>query len=109
MTSDFLNRDFRHLSAQHPLSMVRLDVRLPGKSGIEALPEIRKIAGDLRVLLITAFADLRQAVDAMKIGADDYLAKPVECQGNRTHAAKKLGISRRALIYKLRAIETETQ
>jgi DNA-binding NtrC family response regulator len=31
----------------------------------------------------------------------------VECNGNRTHAAKKLGISRRALLYKLRAIKTE--
>ena len=31
-----------------------------------------------------------------------------ECRGNRTHAAKKLGISRRALIYKLRAIEAES-
>jgi DNA-binding NtrC family response regulator len=31
-----------------------------------------------------------------------------ECQGNRTQTAKKLGISRRALIYKLRAIESET-
>jgi DNA-binding NtrC family response regulator len=30
-----------------------------------------------------------------------------ECHGNRTHAAKKLGISRRTLIYKLRAIEAE--
>jgi DNA-binding NtrC family response regulator len=30
-----------------------------------------------------------------------------ECQGNRTHAAKKLGISRRALIYKIRAIDDD--
>ena len=37
------------------------------------------------------------------------LATLSECNGNRTHAAKKLGISRRALIYKLRAIEAESQ
>ncbi len=59
-------------------AMVLLDVRLPGMSGIEALDEIRNIAGDLPVLLITAFADLRQAVEAMKHGADDYLAKPID-------------------------------
>jgi len=58
--------------------MVLLDVRLPGISGIEVLAEIRQIAGDLPVLLITAHADLRQAVAAMKGGADDYLAKPVD-------------------------------
>ncbi len=60
--------------------MVLLDVRLPGMSGLEALPEIRKLAGNLPVLLVTAFADLRQAVAAMKSGAVDYLAKPVDLE-----------------------------
>ena len=60
--------------------MVLLDVRLPGMSGIEALGEIRKLAGDVPVLLITAYADLRQAVAAMKGGADDYLSKPIDLE-----------------------------
>ena len=47
----------------HP-DMVLLDVRLPGISGIEAIPEIRKVAPNLPVLLITAYADLKQAVAA---------------------------------------------
>jgi DNA-binding NtrC family response regulator len=58
--------------------VVLLDVRLPGISGIDALPQIRKIAPDLPVLLITAYADLRQAVAAIKVGANDYLAKPLD-------------------------------
>ena len=62
----------------HVPDMVLLDVRLPGMNGIEALAEIRKIAERLPVLLITAYADLRQAVAAVKCGADDYLAKPVD-------------------------------
>ena len=66
------------LIRQNPPDMVLLDVRMPGMSGIEALAEIRKTAGDLPVLLVTAHADLRQAVDAMKGGADDYLVKPVD-------------------------------
>ena len=65
------------ISRQMP-DMVLLDVRLPGISGIEALARIRKISGDLPVLLITAHADLRQAVAALKGGADDYLAKPID-------------------------------
>jgi len=64
----------RHSAAD----MVLLDVRLPGISGIETLAEIRKLADNLPVLLITAYADLRQAVSAVKSGADDYLAKPVD-------------------------------
>ena len=59
-------------------AMVLLDVRLPGMSGIEALSEIREIASNLPVLLITAYADLREAVTAVKGGANDYLAKPVD-------------------------------
>jgi two-component system response regulator HydG len=59
-------------------AMVLLDVRLPGMSGIEALAEIRKIVDKLPVLLITAYADLRQAVAAVKGGADDYLSKPID-------------------------------
>ena len=61
-----------------PPDMVLLDVRLPGMSGIEALGEIRKIAGALPVVLITAHGELRQAVEAIKSGADDYLLKPLD-------------------------------
>ena len=60
------------------VNMVLLDVRLPGMSGLEALPEIRKLAPELPVLLITAYGDLRQAVAAVKGGAVDYLVKPVD-------------------------------
>ena len=64
--------------AETTVNMVLLDVRLPGMSGLEALPEIRKLAPELPVLLITAYGDLRQAVAAVKGGAVDYLVKPVD-------------------------------
>jgi DNA-binding NtrC family response regulator len=66
------------LIRRRPPDMILLDVRLPGMSGIEALGEIRNLAGKLPVLLITGYADLRQAVSAMKGGADDYLSKPID-------------------------------
>ncbi len=58
--------------------MVLLDVRLPGMDGVEVLRHIRERFPRLPVLLITAHADLRQAVAALKSGADDYLAKPID-------------------------------
>jgi DNA-binding NtrC family response regulator len=73
--------------------MVLLDVRLPGMSGIEALREIRARDAELPVLLITAHADIRQAVSAVKSGADDYLAKPVDLQELHTAIADVLGTS----------------
>jgi DNA-binding NtrC family response regulator len=72
-------------------AMVLLDVRLPGMSGLDALAEIRKLAGDLPILLITAYADLRQAVEAMKTGADDYLSKPVDLDELATAITDALG------------------
>jgi DNA-binding NtrC family response regulator len=63
---------------QQTPDLVLLDVRLPGMSGIETLTEIRNQWEDIPVLLITAYADLRQAVSAVKQGAADYLAKPVD-------------------------------
>jgi len=71
--------------------LVLLDVRLPGLSGIETLNRIRESSPDLPVLLITAFADLRQAVAAMKGGAVDYLAKPVDLDELRVAMADALG------------------
>jgi two-component system response regulator HydG len=76
--------------------MVLLDVRLPGINGIETLTELRQLGAELPVLLITAFADLRQAVEAMKGGADDYLSKPVDLDELRTAIADALGISQDA-------------
>ncbi|MAT68683.1 MAG: sigma-54-dependent Fis family transcriptional regulator [Planctomycetaceae bacterium] len=70
--------DALRLFAAEPPAMVLLDVRLPGMSGIEALAEIRELQPTLPVCLITAHADLRQAIEAVKSGADDYLAKPID-------------------------------
>lgn len=74
-----------------PPAMVILDIRLPGISGIEALGQIRQFAPTLPVLLITAYADIRQAVAAMKSGADDYLAKPIDLDELEAVIADKLG------------------
>ncbi len=63
---------------EHPVHMVIMDVRMPGMSGLEALREIRKSFPILPVLLITAYADVRDAVSAIKDGALDYLVKPID-------------------------------
>ncbi|TVS19828.1 MAG: sigma-54-dependent Fis family transcriptional regulator [Planctomycetaceae bacterium] len=74
-------------------ALVLLDIRLPGISGLQTLEEIRKMHQRLPVLLITAYADLRQAVAAMKSGADDYLSKPVDLDELRVVIQDLLGLS----------------
>lgn len=84
------------LLAQGSIAMILLDVRLPGISGMETLARIRQRDTELPVLLITAHADLRQAVTAMKGGAEDYLAKPVDLEELRVAILDALGASAEA-------------
>jgi len=65
---------------QHAAAMILLDVRLPGMSGIDALPKLRELMPTVPVVLVTAYADVRQAVAAVKSGADDYLSKPIDLE-----------------------------
>src|SRR6185503_10352183 len=59
-------------------AMMISDVRMPGMSGLETLRRVRQKHPDLPVLLVTAFADIRSAVTAMRDGAVNYLAKPID-------------------------------
>ncbi|MCS7471479.1 sigma-54 dependent transcriptional regulator [Stieleria sp. ICT_E10.1] len=80
------------LLQQRPPDMILLDVRLPNMSGIEALPELRQRLPTVPVVLITAFADVRQAVEAVKRGADDYLSKPIDLEELKVSVFDALGL-----------------
>ncbi|MBI5693568.1 MAG: sigma-54-dependent Fis family transcriptional regulator [Verrucomicrobia bacterium] len=66
------------LLAQEPFALLISDVRMPGISGIETFRRVREMLPALPVLLVTAFADIRSAVAAMRDGAVNYLAKPID-------------------------------
>jgi len=59
-------------------SLMISDVRMPGLSGLETLQRARKDFPALPVLLVTAYTDIREAVAAMRDGAVNYLAKPID-------------------------------
>ena len=56
---------------------VLLDQRMPGMDGLETLRHIKERAPGARVIMITAFASIELAVDAMKLGATDFVRKPM--------------------------------
>ena len=58
--------------------LVLSDINMPGMSGIDLLAEIRKTWPDMGVFMITAYGDEENYNTAMKLGADDFLTKPVE-------------------------------
>lgn len=57
-----------------------LDLMMPGMNGIDTLSEIRKISPKTKVIMITAFATIENAVDAIKKGAYDYISKPFKIE-----------------------------
>lgn len=61
---------------QHAYQALITDLRMPGMTGMELLTQVKKIAPAVEVVLVTAHGTVQTAVDAMKIGAYDYLLKP---------------------------------
>ena len=65
------------LLEQEEFDLVLLDNVMPGKSGIEFLPEIKSQYSDMAVVMLTGVADVSMAVKAMRDGAHDYVSKPI--------------------------------
>jgi DNA-binding NtrC family response regulator len=66
------------LFEKESFDVVVTDLRLPGADGIEVLKAVKNIAQDTGVIVITAFADVKTAVEAMREGAYDYISKPFD-------------------------------
>ena len=58
--------------------VVLSDIRMPGRSGIEMVGELRRLRPETPVVLMTAFGSIDSAVEAMRAGAFDYITKPFE-------------------------------
>jgi DNA-binding NtrC family response regulator len=94
-------------SGQHALETLRTgkfdmmisDVRMPGLSGLETLRLARKEHANLPVLLVTAFTDVRDAVAAMRDGAVNYLAKPIDLDELMACVRQAIGISESAPLH----------
>jgi len=68
------------LARQHQPQRVVLDLNLNGASGLALIPELLAINPACRIVVLTGYASITTAVDAIKLGAIQYLAKPVEIE-----------------------------
>jgi nitrogen regulation protein NR(I) len=82
------------LLAQHRPDAVILDINLPDQSGLAAYGQLRKIDARVPVMFITGHGTTDQAIEAMKLGAFDYLLKPLELKTLRDLVGRAFEISR---------------
>jgi len=87
-----------------PYDAALVDMRMPGLTGIELLGKVRQISPDTQVIILTGHATVDTAVQALRLGAFDYLTKP--CKWAELEVLLKRIAERRALTNKAAALET---
>ena len=68
--------------------LVLTDLKMPGMDGLELLKTIKGTRPEVMVILVTAFGSIETAVEAMKIGANDYITKPIDLNELLIHVSK---------------------
>ena len=84
-----------------------LDLRMPGLTGIEVLEQLKQIAPDTEALVMTGHASMETAIDAMRLGAFDYITKP--CKLTEIEAVLQKVAEKRELKHKNLALQSRVQ
>ena len=78
----FLNAESALKALQTDLpDLILLDIGLPGMSGIDAIKKIKKLYPEILIIMISAYEDIDTVISAMKLGAYDYVVKPIQMDG----------------------------
>jgi DNA-binding NtrC family response regulator len=88
-------------------ALVITDIKLPGISGLELLARIRVDWPDVAVIIMTAFSSISSAVEAMKLGAEDYIGKPFQLDELAITVEKAL--ERRSLRREVKELRAEVR
>ncbi len=75
---DDAEKAIAYLSEQPQMQIAVCDLRMPGVDGLEFVRRAREMGSDLGIILVTGYGSIENAVEAMRIGANDYLTKPVD-------------------------------
>ena len=98
----------RNLLRGNSIDILLLDLKSPGGDGLELLEEVKLLHPEIAVVVITAFATVSSAVEAMRTGANDYLTKPFEVDDlaavlNRAAERRNIDTASRRLRESLRS------
>ncbi|MCU0249840.1 MAG: sigma-54 dependent transcriptional regulator [Vicinamibacterales bacterium] len=95
------------LARSMPFDAAVVDVMMPGMDGLAVLDELKKIDDDLAVVMVTAYASVDTAVDAMKRGALDYITKPFK--NDEVLLVLQHAVERRRLVTENRSLRQNLQ
>ncbi len=71
--------------------VVLLDIKMPRVDGFEVLRFIKQNKPEIKVIMLTAYADVKNAIEALKLGASDFVSKPYDLEDILTSINRALG------------------
>ena len=92
---------------KHSFDAAILDLRMPGMSGIEVLEYLKKVSPDTEAIVMTGHASMETAIEAIRLGASDYITKP--CKLAEIEAVLTKAAERRELKHKNIALENRAE
>jgi DNA-binding NtrC family response regulator len=80
LTNSVNNADdaFNYLASDNSVDLILLDLKMPGKDGFYVLENLKKKDISTKVIVLTAYADVKSAIDSAKLGANDFISKPYD-------------------------------
>ncbi|CUT04960.1 Response regulator receiver domain-containing protein [Candidatus Kryptobacter tengchongensis] len=76
---------------QKDYDVVLLDIKMPRVDGFEVLRFIKQNKPEIKVIMLTAYADVKNAIEALKLGASDFVSKPYDLEDILTSINRALG------------------
>ncbi len=66
------------LLQSHPIDLILLDIKMPRVDGFQVLRFVKEKLPHVKVIMLTGFADLKNAIESKKLGAEDFISKPYD-------------------------------
>src|SRR5882672_1604300 len=92
---------------QEPVDVILSDVRMPGMSGLELLRHLKDRDPDIQLVLMSAYSSVKDAVEAIQLGAADYVEKPIDFR--RLDRVLQTVLEKRQLQHRTRILEQRLQ
>lgn len=97
----------RQRLSEYNVALVLLDIGLPDQRGSTLIPELVAAAPDLAIIMLSGVADIQVAIDCIRSGAEDYLAKPVKF--NEILVVMRQALTKRRLVYDNRKYQEDLE